>query len=323
MNIYLGTLIASLLINSSKIKGKTMTVSRKFKLAVTFLMFVNFSISFAETASSIFQKHSPRIVYIETKQGSMGTGYLLTDNWILTNRHVVYGQNKESKLWDGPKRFIFANNKELKNFHSIDCSKRVDICLIYIPSVTRKFHAPWQPRSVKAGEDVFVIGHPSGIGVPVISTGIVSSQQSFFPGKDIFEKPDHFEGFTTNAAISHGSSGSPIFSKKGELIGIVVASYKESQNLNLAISVTELVKLMKGKESVTLTPGFADRLNQQLRLTEVVRLPNPRNDPNFDRNTKFCHYTNSGNLSYCYFFERECVEKQEEEDSGKCYQVSL
>ncbi len=49
------------------------------------------------------------------------------------------------------------------------------------------------------------------------------------------------------APISHGSSGGALLDKYGVLVGITSAGFSEGQNLNLAIPVTEVNRLLKEK----------------------------------------------------------------------------
>lgn len=38
---------------------------------------------------------------------------------------------------------------------------------------------------------------------------------------------------------------------------------------------------------------------------------------------KFCHYTDAGKITYCYFFEKDCAEKLDEEKNGSCKEEIL
>ena len=83
------------------------------------------------------------------------------------------------------------------------------------------------------GEKVVVIGNPKGLNNS-ISDGIISSfRDDEVSGKII----------QTSVPISAGNSGSPLINLKGHFIGIISFSIKDAQNLNFAISASELNNL--------------------------------------------------------------------------------
>lgn len=213
-------------------------------------------------AEKIFQKFSPNIVYIETNVG-MGTGFLVRPSTLVTNRHVVFGYEAKTNEWIAPRNFIFKGGKSLSKFKFMICSVRIDLCIISLEdSVAFNSQPILATREVKPGEDLFVIGHPSGVAVPIISTGIASSEAASIAWDNIYGKQAKFKGFSTTAAISKGSSGSPVLSKDGEVLGITVGLLPESQNLNLVISSHEIANSLKDmlenkkSEFVALNYGF-------------------------------------------------------------------
>ena len=216
----------------------------------------------SDVAESIFSKHAPNIVYLETKLGT-GTGFFLTEKLIVTNRHVVFGKDTESGKWNAPKKIYLRDQRVIKEYEFLACSKRVDLCIIGLhKGLQGSFRAQLPQRNVRVGEDIFIIGHPQGIGIQIISTGIISSEITNMPGRDYDGQAIEYVGFTTNAAISPGSSGSPVISKSGEILGIAVGIMKDSQNLNVIISASELSgllnELIKNQKDKTfsLKPGF-------------------------------------------------------------------
>jgi S1-C subfamily serine protease len=204
-------------------------------------LIVTGQISAAETAFDIFNTYSPTVVLIQTKLGGSGTGFFATPGLILTNRHVVRNFNKKAGKWDEPKVIVFKDGREITKFNSIYCSKRVDICAISVTAQTiiKKFSKLSLVPS-RVGQDVFVMGHPQGIINPIISSGIVSSENFLVPGYDHKGRDIVFKGFTTTAAISPGSSGSPVLNSSGEILGIAVSFLKSAQNLNVIIGSEEL-----------------------------------------------------------------------------------
>lgn len=243
-----------------------------------------------ENAQSIYKKYSDKIVFIESNNG-VGTGFELEPNLYVTNRHVVFGFNSETGKWNAPKKLILKNGKVLDNYGLLICSVRVDICFISTNEATVKSsQLKLTNRKLSPGEDVFVIGHPSGVGAPIISTGIISSEHNMILWDNIWGKEARFLGFTTNAAISQGSSGSPLISKNGELLGIIVGYLKNSQNLNLVISTNEInnfieqLKQLNKEEVVVFKMGFDDEFEKATKKLAQEKTFSKTSDENLKLN---------------------------------------
>ncbi len=239
--------------------------------AMKLVLLASFISTFAwatEDASSIFKTYAPNIVQIESSAG-VGTGFFYTNDIVISNRHVVFGFDGHKKSWYFPKKFFLKDGTKLETYKFMICSKRVDLCVISIAPNTKVSEFKFSNRDVKPGEDVYVIGHPRGIEVPVISTGIVSSNSSDHPGLDYKYDNVKFKGFTTNASISQGSSGSPVISKEAEIIGLISSTVRDAQNLNIAITSNEIntfienVTNKKLDDVIYLEPGFETKLNEE------------------------------------------------------------
>jgi len=61
-----------------------------------------------------------------------------------------------------------------------------------------------------------------------------------------------YKVFQISAPISPGSSGSPVFDERGQVIGIATATVKEGQNLNFAIPIKYARGMVSEKEKMTL-----------------------------------------------------------------------
>jgi hypothetical protein len=79
---------------------------------------------------------------------------------------------------------------------------------------------------VREGEQIVVIGNPEGL-EQTISSGLISGIRDV-DGRKLFQ---------ISAPISGGSSGSPVFNQRGEVIGVVVSSIESGQNLNFAVPI--------------------------------------------------------------------------------------
>ncbi|HXH32689.1 MAG TPA: serine protease [Bacteriovoracaceae bacterium] len=224
--------------------------------------------SFAsEVAKAVYQKFSPQVVLIESRHGT-GTGFFINPQTLVTNRHVVFGLNKNSTSWNAPRTFQLRNGTKVSRYQMLICSKTTDICLICFKEKFNVATLELSTRDVVPGKDLFVLGHPQGIRQQIFSSGIVSSRHLKLPGTGISGSRTYSSGFSTTAAISQGSSGSPVISAEGSVLGIVVSSVRDSQNLNFVISSDEILKLYNeglnfGSGIVALPFGFEHRLESR------------------------------------------------------------
>ncbi|MBI4025125.1 MAG: trypsin-like peptidase domain-containing protein [Verrucomicrobia bacterium] len=82
-------------------------------------------------------------------------------------------------------------------------------------------------EKIEAGIRIVVIGSPLGL-EGTLSEGIISAVREF-PGRDRW--------LQISAAISPGSSGSPVMNAKGEVIGIATLLLTGGQSLNFAVPI--------------------------------------------------------------------------------------
>lgn len=94
---------------------------------------------------------------------------------------------------------------------------------------------------VKQGDNVFAVGYPLGL-ANTLSDGVISSR---------YLDENNIDVLQITAAISSGSSGGALLNERGEVVGVICASYIDGQNLNLAISANT-VKSMLSETSTSI-----------------------------------------------------------------------
>lgn len=160
---------------------------------------------------------------------SLGSGFFISTNHIISNRHVLQGAHRgEVKTADGkvfPIQGIVAEDKE---GDLIQLSVSIPASAVRPLSVAKTL-----PQE---GEKVVVVGSPLGL-EQSISEGIVSSV------RDI---PAFGHIIQITAPISSGSSGSPVVNLKGEVIGVATLQMVEGQNLNFALPGERVTALKAG-----------------------------------------------------------------------------
>lgn len=165
---------------------------------------------------------------------AMGSGAVIEKNSVITNFHVVKGAFQLKILFDGQSNAIVTSS-----FFGVDYDN--DLILLKIQETTTPPIVMVENDNSEIGDRVFAVGNPKGLS-GTFSEGIIS-------GKRNLEKRKLIQ---ITAPISPGSSGGPVVDNTGKLLGISVGSFKDGQNLNFAIPVEYVKKLLNSKNEMEL-----------------------------------------------------------------------
>ena len=206
-----------------------------------------------QTLVDLIKKVKPCVVLIETfdkdnKPIGQGSGFFIDNKGrLITNHHVVEGAYsatiKTSTGKEYPVQGIVAKDTEA------DIVKLV----VNLPDANMTF-LNLSENVPSEGDDIIVVGNPLGLESSV-STGIVSAVRDI----PVFGKV-----LQITAAVSHGSSGSPVLNTKGEVIGIATFIFKEGQNLNFAIPSDKIIALKETAQTPIFSVLTADSNDTQL-----------------------------------------------------------
>lgn len=200
-----------------------------------------------KTPAELFKDAAPSVVTIFVKQkrggDGGGTGFLVDrDGTIATNHHVIDGASHV--------RIKFQNGAVYEDVEVLEDVAAVDLALLKINLAApldggAKVDAPplsiGDSEAIVVGERAVSIGNPLGL-EHTLTDGLVSSRR-LYEGRAWIQ---------FSAPISPGNSGGPLFNMRGEVIGVTTATLSGMghgmaipQNLNLAVPVNELKRLIK------------------------------------------------------------------------------
>ena len=179
----------------------------------------------AQDLSKIYEKVSPSVVVIfttendvikkdgvnlKTSSQGLGSGFAISDTTVVTAAHVVnVPEIINVQFIDG--EIIPAN--------VISYNKTADVALLKLlwPKKNVKTVPFGDSNALKAGNRVFVVGAPFGLGQS-LSAGYVSGFKKQSVGTNPFTQAEFIQ---TDAAINSGNSGGPLFNLQGEVVGVV------------------------------------------------------------------------------------------------------
>lgn len=174
----------------------------------------------------------------------VGSGVVIVDNGtILTNLHVVRGAHRiRVTFMDGTESDAVVLSTQPENDLAVLRAKTIPDDLV--PATLRS------TTDLVPGDEVLAVGFPFGIG-PSASSGIVSGL------KREFRSPEGAQTLTNliqfDAAANPGSSGGPLVTMDGEVVGIVTAILNPSQQ-RVFIGIGFAVPIENASSAVGLAP---------------------------------------------------------------------
>ena len=155
-----------------------------------------------------------------------GSGFVAFDNrTLVTNYHVMDGASWMAALSDTGEIYLVTN--------VIAADEEKDIALLEFFSPTDLTPLTlFEGGGLLRAEPVVAIGSPQGV-TNAVSMGNISA---------LYEN-DGVSIIQFTAPISHGSSGGALFNEAGEVIGVTSGGFSDSQNMNLAVHISEVADL--------------------------------------------------------------------------------
>jgi S1-C subfamily serine protease len=216
-------LVAALLLSTHLPLGPAQRVLTQKDIDAAVLHTLNTK-TLPSTAARAYDEIRPSVVRVDglghdhegeedTVRGT-GSGVVILDSGvILTNLHVVSGANRLKVLfYDGTESDAQVVKTQPEN----------DLAVIQVSSVPDDLIAATlrSTKDLAPGDEVIAVGFPFGIG-PSVSAGVVSGLRREFrspEGQKVLTNLIQFD-----AAANPGSSGGPLVTADGHVVGIVTA----------------------------------------------------------------------------------------------------
>lgn len=183
------------------------------------------------TLSDLADRARPAVGLVLVRDGEtgdigQGTAFLVRpDGLAVTNYHVLAGADKGIlRLSDG---------RELSITEWVDASERYDYAIFRVEKTDSPLpYLPIAPTTPRQAEEVYVIGNPSGL-TSTFTRGVVSALRPKNDGEE--SPPDAL--IQIDAAISPGSSGSPVLNRAGEVVGLASYGRRGCADCNFAYNI--------------------------------------------------------------------------------------
>ncbi|MDF2944871.1 MAG: cell wall-binding protein [Herbinix sp.] len=221
------------------------------------------------SAVEIYEKCGPATVEIKVSDDyaeALGSGFFIADGMVVTNYHVIRGANKIQ---------VTANDNVIYNVQTIlGYDEKLDIAILKVD--VKNTGLTISQNNVKVGEVIYTLGSPLGL-TGTMTDGMVTTASR------IIDTVDYIQ---INASISQGNSGGPLVNTRGEVIGINTMYFVDGQNVNFAINIHEVEKVLLNK-AINVDDYYAQ---YQKQLEEDFKENLIYEDTNKSKSVNDCQY---------------------------------
>lgn len=194
-----------------------------------------------------------------------GSGIIISKNGIIvTNHHVI----------DEAKNYIVEvntpNGKVSYKAELLQKDKENDLAILkikdetFVPFDAIKYSFK-DGGGLEVGSSVFTIGYPyalSGMGKEAKFTDGKVSSKTGFNGA--------INSFQSTIPVQPGNSGGPVFNDKGQMVGVINATYREADNVSYAIKLNYINNLIDLLADTVEHPS--DNSINSLSLEEKIKI---------------------------------------------------
>jgi S1-C subfamily serine protease len=164
---------------------------------------------------------------------SLGTGFVVQSDYVLTNAHVIAGANTEGIR-------VATQDGRLLDAVPVLFDPGLDVALLHVGSLGLRA-LPFATTDPGRGSLGATIGFPDGGSLTVMAAAVAGSYAA--TGYDIYGKKQVSRLILElRAAIDRGDSGGPLILSDGTVGGVVFAEARTSQEVGYALSPTAVAR---------------------------------------------------------------------------------
>jgi len=173
-----------------------------------------------------------------------GTGFVVADDLVATNAHVVAGERDTTVIRDDGRRFAGT-------VVAFDPDR--DLALVAVSGFGRPA-LPVQSAATPEGSVGGVFGHPGG--EPLRIAPFRVARQITATGRDIYGSgTTERKVLELAAGLRPGDSGSPLVGPDGEVVGVAFAIARDQADVAYALATSELLAVLQTRSGTEVSTG--------------------------------------------------------------------
>jgi S1-C subfamily serine protease len=200
---------------------------------------------------------------------STGTGFLVCNNVIATNAHVVNNTTKGIKIRKDESFVSDATILVLDANNDLALLKLADSKSISSAHTIKEFV---DANSIEVGQSIFTLGFPRS---DVLGRGVKMTDGRV---SGLFGIGDDPSSFQISVPLQPGNSGGPIIDLQGRLVGVAVAKLIGGENVNFGVKTEYLASLIRSQKfpasANCIKPATATNSNEE-KMEVLVRKTQP------------------------------------------------
>lgn len=183
------------------------------------------------------------------------------DAYVLTNAHVVFKKDAYPQTATSVSLYIYGNDilalspPYIDEVEIVNYAVSYDLALLKVTGSemikTSDLRAATfsDEEQVYAGEPVFTVGNPEGMGLSA-TVGIISKESEYIALDFGSDEGEYYRTIRTDAGVNGGNSGGALYDTSGRIVGIINAKEpgEETESMGYALCgsyVRRLYKLMR------------------------------------------------------------------------------
>lgn len=184
-------------------------------------------------------------VFVIYSGNSLGSGFAVGKNCIVTNAHVIENERNITVITYGGTEFQAT---------VLGINENEDIAVLIVEDADFPYLTVADISTAKTGDDIFAIGAPKGMAYTLTKGGI-SAKERMIGNKSYIQ---------IDAAINEGNSGGPLLNDSGQVLGMNTLKMSDSEGIGLAIPANRICDYLK---------SLGIELNAEGNVIESVDLP--------------------------------------------------
>lgn len=165
-------------------------------------------------------------VFVIYSGNSLGSGFAVGENCIVTNAHVIGNPHSITvETYGGTKHKASV----------LGMNEQLDIAVLIVKDAQFPYLDIADLSTMKTGDDIYAIGAPHGMAYTLTKGGISAKERTV--GNQTYIQID--------AAINEGNSGGPLLNDAGQVLGMNTLKMSDSEGIGLAIPVSRICDYLK------------------------------------------------------------------------------
>jgi len=160
-------------------------------------------------------------IFVIESGGSLGSGFALGQDCIVTNAHVIGDRQQIGVTTRGGQQLVAS-------VAAID--EELDLAVLKVHGAAFEHLDAGDDRALQVGSDVYAVGAPESLAY-TLTRGVLSAKDRKVDGRGYLQ---------FDAAINSGNSGGPLLNDSGQVIGVITLKIGDAEGIGMAIPMSDV-----------------------------------------------------------------------------------